>query len=92
MPVTIDQKPITVNTKIIIAIVTATAISVTSFLNMQFQIKSDLNEIKSELRTSIKSLENENEIQDLKLQNIIYQVEKNKLEIEKLKDEGREKK
>lgn len=72
----------TVTVKMLIAIVVSTA-TICSTVLMSF------NDLKSELKDNIRSVENDNRIRDLKFENLKLEVERTQIGLERFKEEYR---
>lgn len=77
---TIENKKMTITVQVMLAIIAST-------ITIVFTVLSSVYELKGEMTGSIKNIENENKIQDLKYENLRIEVERTKLSLEKLKDE-----
>jgi hypothetical protein len=73
---TIEQKKLTITVQVLLAIIIST-------VTICFTVISSVYQIKEEIAGALRNLETENKIQDLKLENLKIEVDRNRLAIEK---------
>lgn len=74
---TIEQKKLTITVQVLLAIIIST-------VTICFTVISSVYQIKEEIAGALRNLETENKIQDLKLENLKIEVDRNRLAIEKV--------
>jgi hypothetical protein len=80
----IEKKNLTVSVQVLLAIIISTG-------TICFTVISQIYEVKESFSTALRQIETENKIQDMKLENIQIQVDRNKLIIEQMRDATRRK-
>lgn len=91
MSITTDQKPITITTKLFIAIIVSTATTVATVVASYYQQRAELDDttklMYSKLYDEIKNMDTQNQIQELKFENLKLEVERNRLSLERMREE-----
>lgn len=80
---TIEEQPIKITTKLFIAILISTATTVGSVVATYFNNKAELYE-------AIRNMDTQNKIQELKFENLKLEVERNRMSLERMRDEIRD--
>lgn len=73
---TLEQKKLTVTVQVLLAIIIST-------VTICFTVVSSVFQMKEDIAGALRQLETENKIQDLKLENLKIEVDRNRLAIEK---------
>lgn len=79
----IEDKHLTVSVKLLIAIIVST-VSIVATVFIGFR------DLESKFYDSVRNVENENKIQDLKFENLKLEVERNKITLERMREEIRD--
>lgn len=79
----LEDKHLTVSVKLLIAIIVST-VSIVATVFIGFR------DLEAKFYDSVKNVENENKIQDLKFENLKLEVERNKITLERMREEIRD--
>lgn len=85
MSESIEAKKLTISVQVLIAVIIST-------VTICFTVISSVYAIKEDIAGAMIQLKTENQMQDLKIENLKIEVDRNKLAIEKLKDDYRREK
>lgn len=78
----LEDKSLTVSVKLLIAIIVSTvSIVVTIFMGFR--------DIEQKIYDSVKNIENENKIQDLRIENLKLELDRNQITLERMREEIR---
>lgn len=78
----IEAKKLTISVQVLIAVILST-------VTICFTVISSVYAIKEDIAGAIIQIKTENQMQDLKIENLKIEVDRNKLAIEKMKEEYR---